>query len=158
MDILIFWCLNIVRLKRSCVSELCKSGMTAPPKLQPSRTELSDDIPNTPEQLRPPGTSTNCIPDKSRHSPYTPKWFQTPTDSSRHHQTLTDTAKHPRIVSWSVWGCLIDVCWCLLVSVNVCWCLECVGVCGGVSGAIWVILWHVWGAQIHSEVCLKAQA
>ena len=28
----------------------------------------------------------------------------------------------------------VGVCWCLLMSVDVCWCLECVGVCGGVSG------------------------
>ena len=94
MDILIFWSLNIVRLKISCVSELFKSGMTAPPKLQPARTEFSDNLPNTTEQLRHPRTSIN-VSQTNLDTPLTPpsglRHQQTAAHITRHWQTLSDT-------------------------------------------------------------------
>ena len=158
MDILIIWSLNIVRLKISCVSELFKSGMKAPPKLQPARTELSDNLPNTPEQLTHPRTSIN-VSQTNLDTPLTPpsglKHQQTAADITSHCQTLSDTPQLCLGVFKGVCVMSVGVCWCLLMSVGVWIVLGCVEGC---LGGIWVIFWHVWGAQIGSEVCLKAQS
>ena len=62
-------------------------------------------------------------PDNTRH----PRQHKTPQDSTRHPQTLPATS---RVMSWSVWECLVmsvGVCWCMLVSII---CLEHVGLPG----------------------------
>ena len=111
--------------------------MTAPPKLQPARTELSDNLPNTPEQLRHPRTSIN-VSQTNLDTPLTPpsglRHQQTAADITRHWQTLSDTPESCLGVFKGVCVMSVGVCWCLLVSVDVCWCLECVGVCGGMFG------------------------
>ena len=151
VDILIFWSLNIVKLKLSCVSELFKIGMTAPHKLQPAGTEFSDSLPNTPEQVRHLRISIN-VSHTNLDTPLTPpsglRHQQTAADITRHWQTLPNTPELCLGVFEGVWLVSVGVCWCLLVS----------GMCRGVWRGIWVIFWHYWGAQIHSEVCLKAQS
>ena len=122
MDILIFLSLNIVRLKISCVSELFKSGMTAPHKLQPARTEFSDNLPNTPEQLRHPRTSIN-VSQTNLDTPLTPpsglRHQQTAADITRHWQTLSDTPQLCLGVLKGVCVMFVGVCWCLFMSVGV---------------------------------------
>ena len=122
--------------------------MTAPPKLQPSRTELSYNLPNTREKLRHPRTSIN-LSQANPDTPLTPpsglKHQQTAADITSHCQTLSDTPQLCLGVFKGVCVMSVGVCWCLLVSFDVCWCLDCVGVCGGVSG----------GYLGHYLACLK---
>ena len=95
MDILIFWYINMVRWKKSCISESCLYIIIAPFQLISIRIELWDTPLNVFEHLR--------------HVKISPRYPQTPLhtplhipDSNRHHQTPADTVRHPRIVSWSV--------------------------------------------------------
>ena len=113
-------------MKISCVSEFFKSGMTAPLKLQLARTELSDNLPNTPEQLRHPRTSINVSQtnlDSLVDTPLTPpsglRHQQRAADITRHWQTLSDTPESCRGVFKGVCVMSVGVCWCLLMSVGV---------------------------------------
>ena len=99
-----------------------KSGMTAPPKLQPARTEFSDNLPNTTEQLRHPRTSINVSHtnlDTPLTTPSGLRHQQTAADITRHWQTLSDTPESCLEVFKGVCVMSVGVCWCLLMYVGV---------------------------------------
>ena len=118
MDILIFCYLDLVRWKKSCISESCLNIIIAPFQLISIMIELwtnlwtylsTSDIPKYhPDTPQTPLHTPLHIPDTNRHQ-------QTPTDTNRHH---TDTLKHSTTRFGGVWQCLPvsgDVCCCLLV-------------------------------------------
>ena len=92
MDILIFWYLNMVRWKKSCVSESCLYIIIAPFQLISIRIELWDTPLNVFEHLRHAKISPRYPPDTLPHTRTYSRHQQKSTDINRHQQTA---CRHP---------------------------------------------------------------
>ena len=119
IDILIFWCLSMVRWTKSCIPQHCQNIVISLSKListgLSTQTHLWTYL------------CTTVIPkyrlDNPKHHSRHPHMFKTdyrhqhtPTDTNRHHQTFSNTPRHHSGGGWQCLGVPGAVLGCLVLS------------------------------------------